>query len=102
MHESDSDVACVSRALPNIMQVVVHYLAQIRQAAGVPFEAFTLDDGATVLDLVFGAVDRHGDAIRRFLLNGAGQLHDSILVFVGDEQTTWQSRQALRDGDQVT
>ena len=84
------------------MHVVVHYYAQVKKATGVASESFTLDDGATIGQLVRCAVDKHGDGVRSLLMNGAGELRDSVLLFVGDEQATWQSRRQLRDGDEVT
>ena len=40
--------------------------------------------------------------MRRLLLGSAGEPHDSLLLFVGEEQVRWETPRELRDGDVVT
>lgn len=84
------------------MHVVIHYLAQVKQAAGVASESVELDLGATVQQLVRRVVERHGASFQRLLLDGAGELHSSILLFVGQTQVSWEPPQQLKDNDELT
>jgi molybdopterin converting factor small subunit len=83
------------------MNIAVKYVAQVRQATGCAAEALNLEGGCSLQELVRRLADRHGEALRRLLLSG-GSLHDSILLFVGEEQVRWETPRSLRDGDVVT
>ena len=83
------------------MKVAVHYQAQLRTAAGRASTSVELPAGATLTDLIGKLVQEHDDGFRRILLDDAGRLRSSILLFVGDEQCRGQAR-PLRDGDVVT
>jgi molybdopterin converting factor small subunit len=83
------------------VKVAIHYLAQVRRAAGRASEALDLGSGCSVQELVRYVVDRHGEALRRLLLRGEA-LHESILLFVGEEQVRWETPVALKEGDVVT
>jgi molybdopterin converting factor small subunit len=84
------------------MHVSVRYMAQLRKAAGVDSDALELPEGSTPADLAAAVAGRHGEALRRLLLDGAGRLHPAILVFVGDVQADPDDPGPLRDGDVVT
>jgi molybdopterin converting factor small subunit len=84
------------------MRVAVKYLAQVRQAAGCASEAVEVDGGCSAGDLVRRLAERHGEPLRRLLLGPAGAPHDSLLVFVGDEQVRFPAQHRLHDGDVVT
>ena len=83
------------------MRVAVKYLAQVRHAAGCASEAVELE-GGSLRDLVLRLAERHGEPLRLLLLGSAGAPHDSLLLFVGEEQVRWEAARALRDGDVVT
>jgi MoaD family protein len=83
-------------------KVSVHYLAQLRAAVGVADETVELPADATLADLVARLAERHGERFARIVLKGAAQPHDSILLFVNDEQVAWQPPRRLREGDAVT
>lgn len=84
------------------MKVTVHYLAQVKSAAGVGSETVELRQGGSFQDLLGQLTARHGDGFRRILLDGSGSLQNSILLFIGDEQVRWEPARPLRDGDVVT
>ncbi len=84
------------------MRIAVKYLAQVRQAAGCPAEALDVEGGCSLPELVRRVADRHGEPLRRLLLNAAGGPHDSLLLFVGDEQVRGGAAVELKDGDVVT
>jgi molybdopterin/thiamine biosynthesis adenylyltransferase/molybdopterin converting factor small subunit len=82
------------------MKVSVHYLAQLRSAAGVGHEAIELNGDPSLSHLVRRLGDKHGEAFRRILQDEQGGLRSAILFFVGEEQAL--ASQPLRDGDVVT
>jgi molybdopterin converting factor small subunit len=84
------------------MQVTVEYAAQVKRVAGIASETIEVNSACTVQELVKQAVDRHGDALRRVLLDSGGELQRSILVFVGEDQARWDDHVELKDGDTVT
>ena len=84
------------------MQVTVDYSAQIKRAAGLSSERFELGPSGSLDDLAAAIAERHGDAIRDLLLDGAGAVRKSILMFVGDDQVVAGSSRLLADGDTVT
>ena len=84
------------------MKIAVKYLAQLKQAAGRASEVLDVDERCGLQDLVRRLADGRSEALRRLLLSSAGELHDSILLFVGEEQVRWEAPRALCDGDVVT
>jgi molybdopterin converting factor small subunit len=80
--------------------VEVSYTAQLRQAAGVASEAVDLDGPGTLRHLVERLGQRHGEALRRLVLDPAGSLQPTVLVFVGDAQVRGDA--PLKEGDRVT
>ena len=83
------------------MQVTVHYLAQLRRAAGCSTEIATLPDAASLRDLLLIALaERHDAAFRALLLDESNEPRKSLLFFVGDEHA--ELNRALRDGDSVS
>jgi molybdopterin converting factor small subunit len=84
------------------MKVAVNYLAQVKQAVGCGAESVELAGGCSLQEFVGRLASRHGEPLRRLLLNAAGGLRDGILLFVGDEQVRWEVAVELKDGDVVT
>jgi molybdopterin converting factor small subunit len=84
------------------MKVSVRYMAQVRQAAGVPSEEVELEGPCTLHELIARLVGRHGGAFRQLLMDDSGGMQATILFFVGDEQVGPADGRALRDGDVVT
>jgi molybdopterin converting factor small subunit len=84
------------------MRVAVHYLAQLKQAAGVAAEPVELDGPCGIADLVARLAERHGEPLRHLLLGADGRLQPTILLFVGEQQVGPEDRVELRDGDVVT
>lgn len=80
------------------MNVVVRYLAQLRQIAGRPVDNLALPASCTVGQLV-ARVAESSEGLRRVLLDDSGELRSTILVFVGDEQAG--KDRPLKDGDDV-
>ena len=84
------------------MKVTIHYLAQLRRAAGTPREEVELEASASVADLVALAVRLHGDELRQAMLDSGDKLQPAILIFINDEQAGQPARTLLQDGDSVT
>ena len=57
---------------------------------------------ASVLDLLRRVAKTHGERLSGLVLDAAGELRPSVLVFVGDEQFDLDEPRPLRDGDTVT
>jgi molybdopterin converting factor small subunit len=81
------------------MRITVRYLAQLKQAAGIATEVVTSDE-RTPHGLLLSLIERHGDALRRLLLDADGEPTATILVFVNDRQV--EPGMELHDGDVVT
>jgi MoaD family protein len=84
------------------MKVAVRYLAQLRQAAGVASESVEVPGGCPLPALLSRLAERHGDSFQRLLLDGNGGVHDSILLFVGEEQVRNGTPVVLKEGDVIT
>jgi molybdopterin converting factor small subunit len=84
------------------MKITIHYMAQLKQAAGTPAEQVILDAPCTVGELVRRLAEQHGEPLRRLLLDGQGGLQPTNLFFIGDEQVQPSDCAALKDGDVVT
>ncbi len=83
------------------MKIRVHYMAQVKQAAGLAEETVELGEGGTVADLVGRVAARHGSRLSDTIADDEGRLRLGILLFVGDERARSDDR-PLRDGDEVT
>ena len=84
------------------MKITIHYMAQLKQAAGTASEQIEIDHVPSVLELARHLADKHGDGLRRLLLNPEGRLQPTNLFFVGDAQVQPSDCVALKDGDVVT
>ena len=84
------------------MRITVEYAAQIKRAAGRASETFEWETSCTVQDVLHGIVRRHGEPLGSLLFHENGQLHPSILLFVGDSQIRWESACELQDRDVLT
>jgi molybdopterin converting factor small subunit len=84
------------------MKIRVEYVAQIKDVAGRPGEVLEVPADTSVLDLLRSVARTRGERLRGLLLDAAGGLRPSALVFVGDEQFEAGQPQPLRDGDTVT
>lgn len=84
------------------MQVTVEYTAQIRRAAGLSSEVFSVDGDCTVEELLPLIVDRHGSELGRFLITENGSPQATLLAFIADSQVRWGTAEPLQDGQTVT
>ena len=82
------------------MRVTVHYMAQIKQAAGCGSETVETPPKITLRDLVRFLADCHGEAFGRLVMDEAEEPRRSLLFFVDDEHADLMRR--LKDGDAVT
>lgn len=84
------------------MQITVEYAAQVKRAAGVAAETLQVEAGCSHQQLARQVANRHGDPLKKLLFGEDGELHSSILMFVGDEQVRWNTPTMLNDRDVVT
>ena len=80
------------------MTVTVRYQAQLRQLAGVPNEAVSIEAGASVHQLLRSLVAQR-PALVQLLLDEKHRTRSSLLLFVNDEQVDPDHR--LSAGDEV-
>ncbi len=80
--------------------MTVHYMAQIKRAAGRSTEPVEMGVGSNLTDLVLQIAERHGGAVRTMLLDESATPRKSLLYFVGEEHADLS--RPLHDGDAVT
>ena len=84
------------------VKIAVHYRAQVRQAANAACEQVEVEEPCSVLELLARLADRHGEPLRKLLLDPDGRPQPTVLIFVGDQQVGPGERAELREGDVVT
>lgn len=84
------------------MQITVRYMAQLRQAAGVNEECVETATATTAAELLAHVGTQHEEAFRRVLFDERGNIHPSIILFLGDEQIRPESAQNFRAGAVLT
>ena len=84
------------------MNVTVEYTAQFKRAAGVASETVEIDEQSSLQSVLRSVASQRGGDFESILLDNKSQLHSSILVFVCDQQTSWDSDPGLKDGDTIT
>jgi molybdopterin converting factor small subunit len=84
------------------MKVTIHYMAQLKQAAGTGTVQLEFDGGCTVSELARRLAAQHGEPFRRLVLDEKGGLQATNLFFIGDTQVQPSEAVALKDGDVVT
>ena len=84
------------------MRVDIYYWGQVRKAARASRESIEVDDAAGVRDIVRLVADRHGEAMRRIVLDSDGRPRSSLVVIVDGEQIDPDDGPALRDGARIT
>jgi len=84
------------------MKVHVEYVAQMKAGAGVDAETLDVPAPVTAKSFIAAVTERHGDKLQTMLLDDAGNLRSSVLVFVGDAQVEWDSAEPIGEGSKVT
>lgn len=84
------------------MQITVKYEAQAKRAAGVGSESIELSDSSCVSDAIRHLAELHSDTLRPVLINSAGDVQKSLLLFLGDDQVVQGDDKQLSDGDTLT
>ena len=83
------------------MKVRVVYTTQVKAALGISSEEPEVSAGCTVAKLMEDLASCHPKVFTEFVLDGT-QLRPSILLFVGDRQTSLEDSTSLVEGDEVT
>lgn len=84
------------------MTVTIRYQALLRRAAGTDMETLEAPDGSRVLGLLRLLGDRHGEPLRRLLLDDQDRPSNSLLVFLGDQQIPADGSDPLPDRAELT
>jgi molybdopterin converting factor small subunit len=82
------------------MRVTVHYLAQIKRAAGVRVEKIEVGDGATLAAALTALAARHDEPFRAMLLDDAGRPRRTLVYFVNDSHS--EPDRVLLEGDEIS
>ncbi len=82
------------------MRVTVHYMAQIKRAAGCSSEDIEAAEALTLRAFLQTLGAQRGSAFRELLLDDANEPRKSLLFFVGDEHADLTN--SLHDGDTIT
>jgi molybdopterin converting factor small subunit len=82
------------------MRVTVHYMTQIKRAAGCSSEPVDAPDAITLRDLLRHLADGRGPEFRALLLDETDEPRRSLLFFVGEEHA--EVSRPLRDAESVT
>ena len=82
------------------MFVTVHYMAQIKRAAGCANEKVETAEAVTLRTFLQSVAARRGAEFRALLLDDADEPRKSLLFFVGDDHADLGL--VLRDGDALT
>ena len=83
-----------------LMRITIHYMAQIKRAAGCASESIDAADGASLREVLRALGERRGEPFRGMLLDDAGEPRKTLLFFVGEEHG--DPARVLRDGDTIT
>ena len=82
------------------MKLKITYSGQARSTAGCANEVVELPAAATLRELLAVIAARHGERMTS-LLNVKERGTPAVLVFVGEEQVTWDAPRPLNDGDEI-
>ena len=82
------------------MNITVHYVAQLKRAAGVAREMVVVEGNCMLSDLLLRLGRDRGESFCRLLVTEDGRPQPSLLLFHGNEQA--RDDRPLRDGDEIT
>ena len=85
-----------------MMAITVHYETLLKRAAGTSSEVIDLDGSHDVRDVVRRIAEQRGDPLRSQLVDAAGELRSSVLIFIGDRQVSLREPNPVADGDMIT
>ncbi len=84
------------------MKLSVEYKTQVKTAAGVSCEQVELDEPCTLKCLISHLAEKHGDPLKKILLDSDGNLQQAILLFLGERHLRWDDEVELTEGDTLT
>ncbi len=84
------------------MPITIQYETLLKRAAGTGSEILDVDGAEDVKSLIRQIARRRGDPLQSLLVDAAGDVRCSVLIFIGDQQVSASDSPALHDGDVVT
>lgn len=84
------------------MKLTIEYKTQIKSAAGIAREDIELEGDCTLKAAVQHVAQKHGDPLKKMLLDPEGHLQKAILLFLKDQHINWSDSPELTDGDVIT
>src|SRR4051812_34709023 len=73
-----------------IMFLTIHFMAQLKNAAGTASIQVDVGESATLKDVAAQAAERCGNSLRAILLDDKGAPRSGVLAFCGDQQVGWE------------
>lgn len=84
------------------MRITVRFEAQVRRAAGVQATAVDVPAESSVRQLVQQLAESSVEPLRRVLLDDAGAVRPTVMVFVNDEHVPLGSERRVHESSVVT
>lgn len=84
------------------MQIRIQYKTQARQVAGVGSEVIEVPGPCRVSDCIRQVAETRGGELKSILVDGDGDIHPTLLLFVDDEQVSRDDDAELADGSTLT
>ena len=86
------------------MRITVQYETLLKRAAGTGSEVVDVDvDGPQdVRDVILQIAGRRGDPLQSLLVDAAGEVRSSVLIFIGDGQVSLSDSRPICEGDVLT
>ena len=85
-----------------MMLIKIQYEAQAKWVAGVSSETIEVSDRCRVSDCIRQVAESHGDDLKQVLLDGAGDIQSTLLLFLDDQQIVRDDEFELADGNTLT
>ena len=83
------------------MKIHIEFLAQLGQLAGGKYRSIAFDGPCTAQDAVRQSIAEDPEEFRALVLDDAGDLQRSVLMFVRNAQCDWQTPVDVDAGDTI-
>ena len=85
-----------------MMNITVRFETQVKRAAGVSSKVIAAGHLETVAQVVRFLAEESGDQLRGILLNDAGEIRPTIVLFLDDDHVCAADECPLQDGAVLT
>ena len=84
------------------MQLKIRYETLLKRAAGVARQSIDVAETQDVRDIVGELASQANNKVRSMLVDAAGNMQPSLLIFANDCQVNASDSCPLSDGDEIT